>query len=284
MKQDDPVPANSTPMKLADRAALIAWLARQDQLTCRQKGGGFFVPRGKLLHGPEGQTMDILDVLRAAGIWQGVTVGGYSVSYTPPGGQFAEKLTFFPAPVDLDFLPLTPVQLRKSSSPEEIVKFLLDSACVVSQAGGGFYLRHGQSWRLQDGSIMDASTWLAFKGIKDGSIVAGYQVRDVPRGVKGPERLAFFPLPRFQFEAPCRSTSELVRLLAGLPSVRAMRNGGFFISRGTQIQFGDSPVQDAVDWLHQFGASRMKRVAGYSVSYTSPESPYKERFYFFPLS
>lgn len=284
MKNEDPLSVKPASPILSGNEAFITWLAHQDQLVCRQRGGGFYVTRDTVLHLQDGRKLEILEALRVKGIWAGATIGGYSVAYTPPGGPFGEKLTFFPTPIDLDSLSATPVQLQKSSSSEEIVEFLLNSSCVTPQAGGGFYLRHGQSWRLQDGSTMDASKWLAFKGIKDGALVAGYQVRDVPRGEKGPARLAFFSMPHYKFDAPCAGAAKLVRLLAELPAVRAMRNGGFFISRGTRIQFGDGPEQDAIDWLHQFGVSRMKRVAGYSVSYKPPESQYKERFYFFPLA
>ena len=77
------------------KTAIMQWLAESAVSRPLRTGDGFFVPRG--MHGRriDGSVVDILDWLREEGIVAGVAVGGYRVSYTPPGGRYREKLTFF---------------------------------------------------------------------------------------------------------------------------------------------------------------------------------------------
>ncbi|HNW79552.1 MAG TPA: hypothetical protein PKH28_11610, partial [Candidatus Competibacteraceae bacterium] len=43
----------------------------------------------------DGTVLDALDWLQAEGFMTGVVLDGYSVAYTPVGGKYAERLTFF---------------------------------------------------------------------------------------------------------------------------------------------------------------------------------------------
>ncbi len=77
------------------KTAIIHWLAGSTVSRALRTGDGFFVSRG--MHGRriDGSVVEILDWLREEGIVAGVAVGGYRLSYTPPGGPYREKLTFF---------------------------------------------------------------------------------------------------------------------------------------------------------------------------------------------
>ena len=74
---------------------ILRWLSASSLALPLRHGRGFFVLRGPQVRLADGTILDALDWLRAEGIWVGATLDGYGVAYTPPGGEYAEKLTFF---------------------------------------------------------------------------------------------------------------------------------------------------------------------------------------------
>jgi len=74
---------------------ILRWLVASHLAVPLRHGRGFFVLRGPRVRLTDGTLLDALDWLRAEGFGAGLTLEGYSVAYTPPGGEYAEKITFF---------------------------------------------------------------------------------------------------------------------------------------------------------------------------------------------
>lgn len=91
------------------QAAIVNWFAKSKlahQLRTLEEGKeGFFVLKGTRARLQDGSIVEVLDWLRREGIIGGKSIDGYSVLYTPPEGQFKEKLTFFRAVYDAPFSP-----------------------------------------------------------------------------------------------------------------------------------------------------------------------------------
>ncbi len=79
------------------QSEILRWLVSSRLALPLRHGRGFFVLRGLRVRLSDGTLMDALDWLQAEGFGAGVVLDGYSVAYTPPGGEYAEKLTFFEA-------------------------------------------------------------------------------------------------------------------------------------------------------------------------------------------
>jgi len=154
---------------------------------------------------------------------------------------------------------------------------------IIAQRGGGFYVTRGHAIRRRDGETVDLLDALLSLGFRSGLCVGGYSIVYTPPGGLYLEKLTFFPMIRRRFAECCATAAEFVACLDRQRIGYAMRGGGFLISRGTLVQLGEGDVRDAVDWLIHFGVTGGDKVGGYSIGYTSPVSPYGERFYFFPL-
>ena len=86
----------SLPAAMNDSNDILNWLENSPlAIPLRGAKKGFFVLRGKKVQFEDGFLMDVLDWLQMMDIWHGKTWGDYQVSYTEPGGPYAEKLTFF---------------------------------------------------------------------------------------------------------------------------------------------------------------------------------------------
>jgi hypothetical protein len=76
-------------------AEIVKRLARSAYAREFRRGGGFFVPRGPVVRLTDGRRVDLFEWLRSVGIDGGKIIAGYRVVYTPPGGRYPEKLSFF---------------------------------------------------------------------------------------------------------------------------------------------------------------------------------------------
>ena len=86
----------SLPAAMNDSNDILNWLENSPlAIPLRRAKKGFYVLRGKKVQFEDGFTMDVLDWLQMMDIWHSKTWGDYQVSYTEPGGPYAEKLTFF---------------------------------------------------------------------------------------------------------------------------------------------------------------------------------------------
>lgn len=86
----------SLPAAMNDANEILNWLENSPlAIPLRGAKKGFFILRGKKVQFEDGFLMDVLDWLQMMDIWHGKTWGDYQVSYTEPGGPYAEKLTFF---------------------------------------------------------------------------------------------------------------------------------------------------------------------------------------------
>ena len=74
---------------------ILRWLASSPLAIPLRHGRGFFVLRGPRVRLTDGTLLDALDWLQAEGFGAGLALEGYHVAYTLPGGEYAEKLTFF---------------------------------------------------------------------------------------------------------------------------------------------------------------------------------------------
>jgi hypothetical protein len=74
---------------------ILRWLVTSNLAIPLRHGRGFFVLRGPRVRLADGALWDALEWLQAEGFGAGLALDGYSVAYTPPGGEYAEKLTFF---------------------------------------------------------------------------------------------------------------------------------------------------------------------------------------------
>ena len=90
------------------RDAIVQWLAQSEVARELRSGDGFYVLRGKFGRLQDGEIVEILAWLEEEGIKPGTLAGGYSVSYTPPGGAYLEKLTFFRVALGIPFCHLAP--------------------------------------------------------------------------------------------------------------------------------------------------------------------------------
>lgn len=81
---------------------VVAWLTDSSLARPLRSGDGFYVVRGPLVRLRDGREVEVLEWLAALGAVPGARVGDYDLVYTPPGGPYREKLTFFrrvwPAP------------------------------------------------------------------------------------------------------------------------------------------------------------------------------------------
>ena len=77
------------------RTEVLSWLKTSSLAIPWRRATGFFVLRGARVQLADGTLMDALDWLDAEGFQDVLKVEGYSVVYSPPGGEYAEKLTFF---------------------------------------------------------------------------------------------------------------------------------------------------------------------------------------------
>lgn len=77
------------------QAEILRWLVSSQLAIPLRHGRGFFVLRGPRVRLVDGSLLDALDWLQAEGFGAGLALDGYNVAYTPPGGEYAEKLTFF---------------------------------------------------------------------------------------------------------------------------------------------------------------------------------------------
>ncbi|WP_157092215.1 hypothetical protein [Thioalkalivibrio nitratireducens] len=92
------------------REAIVQWLAESRVSRPLRNGDGFYVLRGKYGRLTDGAVVEMLAWLGEEGIVAGTLVGGYSVAYTPPGGPYLEKLTFFRIIERVPFSRLAPSQ------------------------------------------------------------------------------------------------------------------------------------------------------------------------------
>lgn len=74
---------------------IVRWLATSSIALPLRHGRGFFVLRGFRVRLADGTILDALDWLQAEGFMTEVVLDGYSVTYTPAGGKYTERLTFF---------------------------------------------------------------------------------------------------------------------------------------------------------------------------------------------
>jgi hypothetical protein len=74
---------------------ILRWLVTSKLAIPLRHGRGFFVLRGPRVRLTDGTLWDALEWLQAEGFGVGLALDGYNVAYTPPGGEYAEKLTFF---------------------------------------------------------------------------------------------------------------------------------------------------------------------------------------------
>lgn len=81
---------------------ILRWVVTSSLAIPLRHGRGFFVLRGPRVRLADGTLLEALDWLQAEGFVAGLTLDGYTLAYTPPGGEYAEKLTFFAAPSVLD--------------------------------------------------------------------------------------------------------------------------------------------------------------------------------------
>ncbi|SEQ47691.1 hypothetical protein SAMN05421693_1356 [Ectothiorhodospira magna] len=87
---------------------IVNWLSSQSRsIHPLRTGDGFFVARGFCGRLPDGSIVDLLEWLLDEGFTQGKIVGEYRISYTPPGGPYREKITFFHCVEALPFAPIT---------------------------------------------------------------------------------------------------------------------------------------------------------------------------------
>lgn len=82
---------------------IVEWLAQSGLARSLRSGDGFYVLKGTAGRLLSGESVEILGWLEGEGIVDGALVGGYRVRYTPPGGAYLEKLTFFRATQDNPF-------------------------------------------------------------------------------------------------------------------------------------------------------------------------------------
>lgn len=82
---------------------IVEWLSQSPDVATPMKSQsreGFYVNRGTVIKlKSTGQEIDALNWLEAEGIRDGMFIFGYSVTYTPPGSGFSEKLSFFKSEV-----------------------------------------------------------------------------------------------------------------------------------------------------------------------------------------
>jgi hypothetical protein len=78
---------------------IVGWLSDTPNVAVPMKSGsGFFINRGTIIRLKNGQEAEALAWLEKEGIHDGMIVSEHIVKHTPPGGEFTEKLSFFPAP------------------------------------------------------------------------------------------------------------------------------------------------------------------------------------------
>lgn len=77
------------------QSEVLRWLMGSPLALPLRHGRGFFVLRGPQVRLADGTLLDALDWLQSEGFSTGLALDGYQVAYTPPGGEYAEKLTFF---------------------------------------------------------------------------------------------------------------------------------------------------------------------------------------------
>lgn len=87
------------------QAQIVTWLSTSVISRALRTGQGFYVERGMSVQLEDGNIYDALDWLFDEGISEGTRLAGYRVCYTPPGGPWREKLTFFLDCAIAPFLP-----------------------------------------------------------------------------------------------------------------------------------------------------------------------------------
>jgi len=78
---------------------IVSWLEHSNivmKLEEREVSHGFYVTRGVTVRFENGEMMDALDWLKHEGFMNGMEVRGYRVSHTPQGGDYGERIAFFP--------------------------------------------------------------------------------------------------------------------------------------------------------------------------------------------
>lgn len=163
---------------------------------------------------------------------------------------------------------------------------------------GGFYIRRGTLVPSQAGGVREALEALIELGFSTGMILAGYSVQYTPPGGPYPEKFAFFPVGQIRNGEEREEAAPLpplpaipdidrmirtVRWLENNPGLTSrMRNGGFFIRRGSLLPTRDGDRREALGVLALLGFGSGTCVGGYSIAHTVPGGPYPEKYSFFP--
>lgn len=74
---------------------IVSWLANSKYAIRLKSGNGFYVLKGSIVRRKNGDKVEILNWLSSEGVIQGKLIAGYDITYTQPGSEYAEKLSFF---------------------------------------------------------------------------------------------------------------------------------------------------------------------------------------------
>ncbi len=106
--------------RICRQLEIVKWLADSDIARPLRRGDGFYVPRGMHVVLNDGNAYDALDWLFDEGLTEGRALRGYSLAYTPAGGPYREKLTFFKMQAKAPFAPSGELAGSRHDIDEEI--------------------------------------------------------------------------------------------------------------------------------------------------------------------
>ena len=77
---------------------IMSWLSISRYANSLKTTQGFYIAKGSIVRLKSGEIKEIIDWLLKEGFIPDKVFPPYEVKYTPPGGKYAEKLTFFWVP------------------------------------------------------------------------------------------------------------------------------------------------------------------------------------------
>ncbi|MCK9419818.1 MAG: hypothetical protein M0R70_10620 [Nitrospirae bacterium] len=77
---------------------IMSWLSTSKFANRLKTTQGFYIAKGSIVRLKSGELKEIIDWLLKEGFIPDKVFPPYEVKYTPPGGKYAEKLTFFWVP------------------------------------------------------------------------------------------------------------------------------------------------------------------------------------------
>ena len=105
------------------QAEIMDWLVQSRSTRELRSGDGFYITRGSFGRTPEGTIIDLIDWLQEEGFTTGRIIGEYRIAYTPPGGPYLEKLTFFCCVEEIPFSRITPDSVDANEPIDDAIPF-----------------------------------------------------------------------------------------------------------------------------------------------------------------